>query len=192
MAGGMHHVVDGARQVMGRAGAGAGRRLPHRVRHRQRRHHERAGRSGCRGTDDDPKPAPLPEPTPVSQPFWDGAGPAPNPGAVLALAAALRLLSAHPGARHPGRRPGMARNRRRRNAVHVHRRTPTHRPAVGRRGAAASRRGAVGRRAARSAPSWSTSTPTDIRIGMRVQPVFYDLPDTGITLLRYRPEPDDV
>jgi uncharacterized OB-fold protein len=29
--------------------------------------------------------------------------------------------------------------------------------------------------------------PSDIRIGMRVSPVFYDLPEGGITLLRYRP-----
>ena len=29
--------------------------------------------------------------------------------------------------------------------------------------------------------------PGDIRIGMRVEPVFYDLPEEGITLLRYRP-----
>jgi hypothetical protein len=27
---------------------------------------------------------------------------------------------------------------------------------------------------------------------MRVSPVFCDIPDTGITLLRYRPEPTDV
>jgi uncharacterized OB-fold protein len=29
--------------------------------------------------------------------------------------------------------------------------------------------------------------PGDIRIGMRVQPVFYDLGEAGITLLKYRP-----
>ena len=29
--------------------------------------------------------------------------------------------------------------------------------------------------------------PDDIRIGMRVSPVFFDVPDVGITLLRYRP-----
>jgi uncharacterized OB-fold protein len=29
--------------------------------------------------------------------------------------------------------------------------------------------------------------PEDIRVGMRVEPVFHDLPDEGITLLRYRP-----
>jgi hypothetical protein len=29
--------------------------------------------------------------------------------------------------------------------------------------------------------------PSDIRIGMRVEPVFYDLPGTEITLLKYRP-----
>ena len=34
--------------------------------------------------------------------------------------------------------------------------------------------------------------PADVRIGMRVSPVFCDIPDTGITLLRYRPEPTDV
>jgi hypothetical protein len=27
---------------------------------------------------------------------------------------------------------------------------------------------------------------------MRVSPVFCDIPDTGVTLLRYRPEPADV
>lgn len=30
--------------------------------------------------------------------------------------------------------------------------------------------------------------PADIRIGMRVRPVFCDLPGEGITLLRYRPD----
>src|ERR1700722_15508950 len=34
--------------------------------------------------------------------------------------------------------------------------------------------------------------PADVRIGMRVSPVFCDIPDSGITLLRYRPEPTDV
>jgi uncharacterized protein len=29
--------------------------------------------------------------------------------------------------------------------------------------------------------------PRDVRIGMRVTPVFCDLPDAGMTLLRYRP-----
>ncbi|MDP9165049.1 MAG: OB-fold domain-containing protein [Actinomycetota bacterium] len=29
--------------------------------------------------------------------------------------------------------------------------------------------------------------PHEIRIGMRVTPVFYDVPDTEVTLLRYRP-----
>lgn len=29
--------------------------------------------------------------------------------------------------------------------------------------------------------------PDDIRIGMRVAPVFHDMPESGITLLRYRP-----
>lgn len=29
--------------------------------------------------------------------------------------------------------------------------------------------------------------PEDIRIGMRVAPVFHDVPGTGVTLLRYRP-----
>jgi uncharacterized OB-fold protein len=29
--------------------------------------------------------------------------------------------------------------------------------------------------------------PEGIRIGMRVTPVFCDVPDAGVTLLRYRP-----
>jgi uncharacterized OB-fold protein len=29
--------------------------------------------------------------------------------------------------------------------------------------------------------------PDDIRIGMRVTPAFCDVPDAGVTLLRYRP-----
>ena len=40
-------------------------------------------------------------------------------------------------------------------------------------------------------PKFSTelvdADPGVIRIGMRVQPVFYDLPEEGITLLKYRP-----
>jgi uncharacterized protein len=34
--------------------------------------------------------------------------------------------------------------------------------------------------------------PADVRIGMRVSPVFCDIADSGVTLLRYRPEPTDV
>jgi uncharacterized protein len=45
-------------------------------------------------------------------------------------------------------------------------------------------------------PRFSTElvgvNPADVRIGMRVSPVFCDIPDTGVTLLRYRPEPTDV
>jgi len=40
MAGGMHHVCDGTRQLMGRAGAAQVRDCNTRVRVRQRRHHE--------------------------------------------------------------------------------------------------------------------------------------------------------
>ena len=80
----------------------------------------------------------------------------------------------------------MARNRRRRNAVHVHGRPQAHRAAVGRRGTAAPCRGAVGRWAKISTELVDVD-PSEIRIGMRVQPVFYDLPEAGITLLRYRP-----
>jgi hypothetical protein len=29
--------------------------------------------------------------------------------------------------------------------------------------------------------------PGDVRIGMRVEPVFYDLAEGGMTLLKYRP-----
>lgn len=40
-------------------------------------------------------------------------------------------------------------------------------------------------------PRFSTElvdvAPADIRVGMRVSPVFCDVPDTGLTLLRYRP-----
>src|ERR1700751_4918935 len=34
--------------------------------------------------------------------------------------------------------------------------------------------------------------PADVRVGMRVRPVFCNIPDTGVTLLRYLPEPTDV
>jgi hypothetical protein len=40
-------------------------------------------------------------------------------------------------------------------------------------------------------PKFSTelveADPSDVRIGMRVEPVFYDLPEDGMTLLKYRP-----
>ena len=49
MAGGMHHVCDGARQLMGRAGAAQVADCHTRVRLRQRRHDERAGRPRAAG-----------------------------------------------------------------------------------------------------------------------------------------------
>ncbi len=36
-------------------------------------------------------------------------------------------------------------------------------------------------------PTPVSRTPGDIGIGIRVEPVFYDLPEAGITLLKYRP-----
>ncbi len=45
MAGGMHHVVDGARQVMGRSGDAQVADCNTAFVTRQRRHHERAGRA---------------------------------------------------------------------------------------------------------------------------------------------------
>jgi uncharacterized OB-fold protein len=41
-------------------------------------------------------------------------------------------------------------------------------------------------------PRFSTeivnAAPDGLRVGMRVQPVFTDYPDTGVTMLRYEPE----
>ena len=41
------------------------------------------------------------------------------------------------------------------------------------------------------APRFSTeivnADPADIRVGMRVRPVFFDYPDDGVTMLRYEP-----
>ena len=33
----------------------------------------------------------------------------------------------------------------------------------------------------------NNADPADIRVGMRVRPVFFDYPDDGVTMLRYEP-----
>ena len=74
-------------------------------------------------------------------------GAAPNPGAVLAFAAALRLLSPHPGPRDRWPTTWNGAKSTVPERCIPSRRTQTHRSAVGRRAAAAAGGGAVGCRA---------------------------------------------
>ncbi len=123
-----------------------------RVRRRQRRHHERAGRPRpagrlTMGRDEGERrwTSRCPSPDPGLPAVLGRAARAQGPHPVLAVSRPLGLLPAHPGARHARRRPRMARDFRHGHAVHVHRRPLADRAALGRRAAAAPRRHRAGR-----------------------------------------------
>ena len=133
----------------------------------------------------EPMPMPIPEPTPVSQPFWDGLA---QHRILVQYSPSAGRYVFYPRTLAPAPWPTtwVARDRRRRNAVHLHRRAPAHRAAVA---DALPQLPAVVQWDA--GPRFSTELvdvePEEIRIGMRLEPVFCDVATAGITLLRYRP-----
>ena len=129
---------------------------------------------------------PLPEATPVSAPFWQALT---EHRILVQFSPSLGRYVFYPRTLAPGTLADDLEWREidgSRNGIHVHGGAPAYRPTVGRCGAADSRR-----RQWDVGPRFSTELvdvdPADVRIGMRVRPVFCDVADTGITLLKYRP-----
>ncbi|HME77212.1 MAG TPA: OB-fold domain-containing protein [Mycobacterium sp.] len=131
-------------------------------------------------------PRPLPEPTPVSRPFWQALT---EHRIVVQYSPSLGQYVFYPRTLAPGTLADDLEWREIDGAGSVYTFTVARRP---------------------TAPPWADSVPqlpavvqwdagpristelvdvdpADIHIGMRVTPVFFDVADTGVTLLRYRP-----
>lgn len=133
-----------------------------------------------------PMPIPLPEPTPVSAPFWQGLT---EHRIVVQFSPSLDCYVFYPRTLAPGTLADDLEWREIDGAGELYTFTVADRP---------------------TGPPWVDALPqylavvqwdagpristelvdvarSDIRIGMRLAPVFFDVPDAGITLLRYRP-----
>jgi uncharacterized protein len=129
---------------------------------------------------------PVPEPTPVSRPFWDGLA---QHRILVQYSPSLRRYVFYPRTLAPGSLADDLEWREIDGAGTLYTFTVAHRPTGPPWADAVPQLLAVVQWDA--GPRVSTELvdvePADIRIGMPVTPVFYDLPDTGITLLKYRP-----
>jgi uncharacterized OB-fold protein len=129
---------------------------------------------------------PIPEPTPVSQPFWDGLA---QHRIQVQYSPSLDRYVFYPRTLAPGTFADDLEWREIDGAGTLYTFTVARRPTGPPWADAQPQLLAVVQWDA--GPKFSTELidvdPADIRIGMRVAPVFCDLPDAGITLLRYRP-----
>jgi uncharacterized OB-fold protein len=129
---------------------------------------------------------PVPEPTPVSQPFWDGLA---QQRILVQFSPSLNRYVFYPRLLAPGTLADDLQWREIDGAATLYTFTVARRPTGPPWVDAVPQLLAVVQWDA--GPRISTELvdvdPGDIAIGMRVQPVFYDLPEAGITLLKYRP-----
>ena len=134
----------------------------------------------------DAEPLPIPEPTPVSQPFWDALA---QHRILVQYSASLGRHVFYPRTLAPGTLADDLEWREIDGAGTLYTFTVARRPTGPPWTGATPQLPVVVQWDA--GPRFSTELvdvdPGDIRIGMRVEPVFCDLPDTGITLLKYRP-----
>jgi uncharacterized protein len=133
------------------------------------------------------EPLPLPEPTPVSRPFWDGLV---RHRIMVQFSPSLDRYVFYPRNLAPGTLADDLEWREIDGGGTLYTYTVARRPTGPPWADAVPQLPAVVQWDA--GPKFSTELveidPDDIRIGMRVRPVFYDLPEGGITLLKYRPE----
>ena len=131
------------------------------------------------------EPRPLPEPTPVSRPFWDALT---EHRILVQYSPSLQQYVFYPRTLAPGTLADDLQWREIDGAGSLYTFTVARRP---------------------TGPPWTDAVPqllavvqwdvgprvstelvdidpADVRIGMRVAPVFFDAPGSGITLLRYR------
>ena len=136
-------------------------------------------------------PLPLPEPTPVSKPFWQALA---EHRILVQYSPSLGRYVFYPRTLAPGTLADDLEWREIDGAGWVYTFTVAHRPTGPPWADAVPQILAVVQWDA--GPRFSTElvgvNPADVRIGMRVSPVYCDIPETGVTLLRYRPEPTDV
>ncbi|ODR06042.1 acyl dehydratase [Mycobacterium sherrisii] len=132
------------------------------------------------------EPVPVPEPTPVSQPFWDGLA---QHRIRVQYSPSLQRYVFYPRVLAPGTLADDLQWREINGAGTLYTFTVARRPTGPPWADVVPQLLAVVQWDA--GPRISTELvevgPDDVRIGMRVRPVFYDLPEAGITFLRYRP-----
>jgi uncharacterized OB-fold protein len=132
------------------------------------------------------EPRPLPEPTPVSQPFWQALT---EHRILVQYSPSLGQYVFYPRTLAPGTLADDLEWREIDGAGAVYTFTVAHRPTGPPWADAVPQMLAVVQWDA--GPRVSTELvdvdPDDVRVGMRVSPVFCDVADAGITLLRYRP-----
>jgi uncharacterized OB-fold protein len=130
--------------------------------------------------------APLPEPTPVSQPFWDGLA---EHRILIQYSPSTDRYVFYPRTLAPGTLADDLHWREIDGAGTLYTYTVARRPTGPPWAEMLPQLLAVVEWDA--GPKVSTELigvePADIHIGMRVTPVFCDVPDAGITLLRYKP-----
>ena len=128
----------------------------------------------------------IPEPTPVSRPFWDGLA---QRRILIQYSPSLQRYVFYPRTLVPGTLADDLEWREIDGAGTLYTFTIARRPTGPPWNDAVPQLLAVVQWDA--GPRISTELvdvdPGGIRIGMRVQPVFYDLPEPGMTLLKYRP-----
>lgn len=132
------------------------------------------------------EPLPLPEPTPVSAPFWQGLR---EHRILVQYSPSLGRYVFYPRTLAPGTLADDLEWREIDGAGEVYTFTVARRPTGPPWADALPQILAVVQWDA--GPRVSTQLvevdPADIGIGMRVSPVFFDVPEAGVTLLRYRP-----
>jgi uncharacterized protein len=137
------------------------------------------------------EPRPLPEATPVSQPFWQALA---EHRILVQYSPSLGRYVFYPRTLAPGTLADDLEWREIDGAGSVYTFTVAQRPTGPPWADAVPQILAVVQWDA--GPRFSTElvdvNPSDVRVGMRVSPVFCDIPDAGVTLLRYRPEHHDV
>lgn len=135
-------------------------------------------------------PRPIPEPTPVSRPFWDGLA---QHRILVQFSPSLQRYVFYPRTLAPGTLADDLEWREIDGAGTLYTFTIARRPTGPPWADATPQLLAVvqwdvGPKISTELVGFNTQDPRDlaaIRIGMRVRPVFYDLPEAGITLLKY-------
>ena len=129
---------------------------------------------------------PMPVPTPISQPFWDAL--AEHTIRIQYSPSAQRYVF-YPRILAPGTLADDLEWRQISGASALYSYTVAHRPVAPHFVDAVPHIIAVAQwdEGPRFATEIVNADPAGLRVGMRIQPVFVDVPEEGITLLRYEP-----
>jgi len=129
---------------------------------------------------------PMPVPTPTTQPFWDAL--AENKIRIQYSPSAQRYVF-YPRILAPGTLADDLEWREISGAASLYTYTVAHRPVAPHFADSLTHIIAVAQwdEGPRFATEIINAEPAELRVGMRIQPVFVDVPEEGITLLHYEP-----